>query len=375
MSYISLETLSEMLMSILLQHYETQVQNGTIRDDPIQRDVLTLFQRLITELSQQPTQKTGLLARFKRSSSSQSAVKSIYVWGGVGRGKTFLMDILFKHSPVPAKRVHFHEFMQDVQSQLHELRQTNIDDPVVPIADKIAKEARLLCFDEMQITDIADAMIVGRLFEQLFEQGVVVVATSNRAPDELYKNGLNRQLFLPFIALMKEKSEIYHLDAKTDYRQGRLNGARVYFSPADHVARAACDEIWQSFLGENGQASPLTLTVKGRKIILPLAFNGVVRTNFWDMCAQMYGPADYLAIASAVRVLIIEDVPRLSRHNFSEAKRFVTLIDALYEARVRLVVSAADEPEKLYVEGEGAFEFERSASRLREMQSESWAVS
>lgn len=222
----------------------------------------------------------------------------------------------------------------------------------------------------MQITDITDAMIVGRLFEKLFAAGVVVVTTSNRVPDDLYKDGLNRQIFLPFIDILKARMVVHELVSPTDYRQDRLAGAQVYFTPNDAAAKDEINQIWQELTG--GEQHSLTLHVQGREIELPRFHNGVARAKFYDLCGRMLGPADYLALAEAVRVLIVEDIPCLSRSNFNEAKRFVTLIDALYEAKVRLIVSAAAEPEMLYIEGTGTFEFERTASRLREMQAEGW---
>src|SRR5690606_32627553 len=230
----------------------------------------------------------------------------------------------------------------------------------------------LLCFDEMQITDIADAMIVGRLFQMLFDRGVTVVTTSNRHPDALYKDGLNRQLFLPFIQLLKSQLTVMELESETDYRRHRLQGAQVYFMPSGSAAAAAIEAIWHDLTGGGGDG-PLRLSVKGREVTLPEHRSGVARASFWTLCGQPLGPADYLAIANAIRVLIVEDIPYLSAENYNEAKRFVTLIDALYEARVRLICSAVDLPERLYVEGAGSFEFERTASRLREMQAADWA--
>jgi len=297
--------------------------------------------------------------------------KGVYIWGGVGRGKSFLMDLFFEHVAITAKRrVHFHAFMQNIHSGMHEARKTGVDDALKPVADAVAAEARLLCFDEMQINDITDAMIVGRLFQALFAAGVVVVTTSNRMPDDLYKDGLNRALFVPFIELIQQRMVLHHLESPTDYRQHRLAETEVYFTPADAAARTALDGVWQGLTG--GISAPLTLTVKGREVVLTDFNNGVARVPFWDLCGRPLGPADYLAVAEAVRVLILEDVPQLGRTNYNEAKRFVTLIDALYEAKVHLIISAADIPERLYVEGAGTFEFERTASRLREMQSAGW---
>lgn len=297
--------------------------------------------------------------------------KGLYLWGGVGRGKSMLMDLFVESLDVPVRRVHFHAFMQEIQNGLHEARKTGVEDSLAPVVDKVAEGLRVLAFDEMQITDIADAMIVGRLFESLMSKGVVIVTTSNRVPDDLYKHGLNRQLFLPFIALIKERLVVHELSSPKDYRQNRLSGGQVYFTPANAEAREAIEGIWQDLTG--GAAEPLELTVKGRKVTLPAYRNGVGRAGFHDLCGQMLGPGDYLAVADAVKVLILENIPCLGRSNFNEAKRFVTLIDALYEAKARLICSAADEPESLYVEGEGVFEFERTASRLREMQSADWA--
>jgi cell division protein ZapE len=247
-----------------------------------------------------------------------------------------------------------------------------VDDAIAPVAADVAASVRLLAFDEMQITDITDAMIVGRLFQALFAAGVVVVTTSNRVPDGLYKDGLNRNLFLPFIEMIKEKMVVLELASPTDYRQDRLAGTQVYFTPVNAVSRAAMDAVWCDLAGNTGTA--LTLHVKGRQVIIPQFHNGMARARFHELCGVALGPADYLALADAVRVLLLDDIPQLGRSNFNEAKRFVTLIDALYEARVRLICSAAATPEMLYLEGEGTFEFERTASRLREMQADSWSV-
>lgn len=342
--------------------YHAAVATGTIKSDPAQLSVLDDLERIREELSR-PI-KRGLFRK------KPEPVKGLYLWGGVGRGKSMLMDLLFNIVDVPKERSHFHAFMQWVHSEMNLARKRGVDDAIKPVADDLASRVRFLAFDEMQITDITDAMIVGRLFEKLFEAGVTVVTTSNRVPDDLYKNGLNRNLFLPFIELIKEKLEVRELASRTDHRQGRLAGEKTYFAPNSPEARAAIASIWNDFT--QGEAKPLVLRIKARDVELPGFYNGVARASFFDLCGKMLGPADYIAIAEAVRVLILEDIPRLSRHNFNEAKRFVTLIDALYEAKVRLICSAADIPERLYVEGEGAFEFERTASRLREMQGADW---
>lgn len=351
--------------------YDRKVHDGTLRADPAQRAALPALEG-ICEALEAPAPKRGLLGGL--FAKAPDPIRGLYLWGGVGRGKSMLMDLFMAHTRIEAKRrVHFHAFMQDVQSRLHEVRKTGVDDAIRPVAEAVSEDLRLLCFDEMQITDIADAMIVGRLFQGLFERGVTIVATSNRPPDDLYKDGLNRPLFLPFIALLKERMEVMELESATDYRQHRLAGAQVYFTPAGAAAREAIEELWLGLTGGGG-GGPLTLVVKGREVTLPDARSGVARASFWDLCGRPLGPADYLAIAAAVRVLILEDIPLLSAGNYNEAKRFVTLIDTLYEAGVRLICSAADVPERLYIEGEGSFEFERTASRLREMQAADWGA-
>lgn len=342
--------------------YHSAVAAGTIKSDPAQLAVLDDLERVREELSR-PV-KRGLFRK------KPEPVRGLYLWGGVGRGKSMLMDLLYSMIDVPKERSHFHAFMQWVHSEMNRARQRGVDDAIKPVAEDLASRVRFLAFDEMQITDITDAMIVGRLFEKLFEAGVTVVTTSNRVPDELYKNGLNRNLFLPFIALIKEKLEVRELASPTDHRQGRLAGEKTFFAPNNDDARSAIRSLWMDF--SEGRGEPLVLKVKARDVEIPEFFNGVGRAAFYDLCGKPLGPADFLALSEAVRVLILEDVPRLSRNNFNEAKRFVTLIDALYEAKVRLICSAADEPERLYVEGEGAFEFERTASRLREMQGAGW---
>lgn len=349
-------------MTTLPEIYAAHVADGSLTPDPAQEAVLPEFERIRAALAT-PVRK-GLFRK------APEPPKGLYLWGGVGRGKSMLMDLFVESLTVPARRVHFHAFMQEMHEGIHRARKDGVEDAIKPVAKSVSDSVRLLAFDEMQITDITDAMIVGRLFEKLFAAGVVVVTTSNRVPDDLYKDGLNRQIFLPFIDMIKTRMVVHELASPTDYRQDRLAGEQVYFAPNDSTAKEAIDRIWTELTG--GEQHSLTLHVQGRQIELPRFHNGVARAKFYDLCGRMLGPADYLALADAVRVLIIEDIPRLSRQNFNEAKRFVTLIDALYEAKVRLIVSAAAEPEMLYVEGTGTFEFERTASRLREMQAEGW---
>jgi cell division protein ZapE len=352
----------------LTQIYDAKVAQGTLRADPAQHGILPLLESLRAWTEAKGARKAGRLKGLFRK--ADPAPKGLYLWGGVGRGKSMVMDLFIAATDSSAKRrVHFHAFMQEIHKGMHEARKRGVDDALDPVAEAIIRDIRLLAFDEMQITDITDAMIVGRLFEKLFAGGVVVVTTSNRVPEDLYKDGLNRAIFLPFIDLLRQQMQVVQLQSPHDYRQHRLEGAQMYFHPAGK-ARDKIDAIWQDLTGGGGEA--LHLPVNGREVVLPRFANGVGRASFWELCARPLGPADYLAIAQAIRVLVLEDIPQLSASNYNEAKRFVTLIDALYEARVRLVASAADAPERLYIEGAGSFEFERTASRLREMQAADW---
>jgi cell division protein ZapE len=358
------ETFAESLTDI----YEARVTAGQLRSDPAQLDALPALDEIRQWLEDQAGRKRSFLSRFRKTAE---APKGVYLWGGVGRGKSMLMDLFFAATDIPRKRrVHFHAFMQEVHAGVFAERKLGSEDPLRPVADSLIADVACLCFDEMQISDITDAMLVGRLFTMLMDAGVVIVTTSNRPPEDLYKDGLNRALFLPFIALLRDRMEVMELESPTDYRQHRLMGAQVYFHPAGN-AKAAIDAIWHDLTG-GAIGEALALAVNGRKVEVPRFSNGIGRASFWALCARPLGPADYLAIARAVRVLILEDIPQLSSSNYNEAKRFVTLIDALYEAKVRLIASAAETPERLYLEGAGSFEFERTASRLREMQSADW---
>ncbi|MFV0359875.1 cell division protein ZapE [Tropicimonas sp.] len=357
----------------LTEIYDERVAGGLLAADRAQLAALPELERVRRALGHAKPRPRGGLRGFFSKSGEPEPVRGLYLWGGVGRGKSMLMDLFFEAVRTHRKRrVHFHAFMQEVHAGFHEARKRGVRDPIVPVADEVIAHVDLLCFDEMQITDITDAMIVGRLFERLFAAGVVVVTTSNRAPDELYKDGLNRQLFLPFIDMLKAWMVVRELASDTDYRQEKLAGSPVYFTPNDHAARQAIQRIWDDLTG--GDAPPLVLTVKARPVEIPAFRNGVGRAGFFDLCGRPLGPADYLAIAEVVKVLVLTDIPCLGRSNFNEAKRFVILIDALYEAKVRLICSAAAEPGMLYLEGEGSFEFERTASRLREMQALDWGV-
>ena len=353
----------------LTEIYDARVAAGTLRPDPAQHAVLPVLEDLRQWLEANATRRVGLFAGL--FAKPVTPPPGLYLWGGVGRGKSMVMDLFVEATEITQKRrVHFHAFMQEIHHAMHEARKSGVDDALAPVAEDVARDVRLLAFDEMQITDITDAMIVGRLFEKLLAAGVVIVTTSNRAPEELYKNGLNRALFLPFIAILRDRLQVIELESPNDYRQHRLSGAQVYFHPAGKV-KGEIQAIWNDLTG-GAEGQPLVLPVNGRTIDLPRFANGVGRASFWELCSRPLGPGDFLAIAQAVRVLILEDIPQLSASNYNEAKRFVTLIDTLYEAKVRLICSAADEPERLYIEGSGSFEFERTASRLREMQGAGW---
>jgi cell division protein ZapE len=357
--------------------YDQRVARHAMRPDPAQRALLHRLEALRTALEQSPAAVPAPSGRLgglfgARRTAPPPAPRGMYIWGGVGRGKSMLMDLFHAAVAIEGKRrVHFHAFMQEIHAGIHAARARAAEDPLARVVEGISEGLRLLCLDELQVSDITDAMIVGRLFETLQARGVAVVATSNRPPDDLYKHGLQRDRFLPFIALIRERLDVVELEAAADYRQHRLQGTQVWFQPAGTAARAALDALWDELTGA-AEPAPLTLRVQGRELTLPAFADGVARASFWDLCGRPLGPADLLAIAAAVRVLILEEIPRLGISNYDEAKRFVTLIDALYEARVRLVASAADAPELLYLEGEGSFEFERTASRLREMQSADW---
>jgi len=260
--------------------------------------------------------------------------------------------------------------MQEVHEGIARAKAQGAVDAIQPVAEGMASGIRCLAFDEMQITDITDAMLVGRLFEALFAAGIVIVATSNRHPDDLYKNGLNRQLFLPFVALLQQKMVVHELASPTDYRQDRMAGQGCYFTPIDAAARARMDQIWMDLAGGPGQ--PFALEVKSRRVMVPEFRNGIARMSFAQLCGAALGAADYLALVREAKVLMLDDIPLLGRANASEAKRFVTLIDAVYEARIGFIASAAAMPEALYPSGTGSFEFERTASRLAEMQADGW---
>ncbi len=360
--------------------YREKLAVGELAADPAQAAAVEALSALEDRLAQ---------ARPKTLFRKAEGVRGVYLWGPVGRGKSLLMDQFFAVAPMePKRRVHFHVFMAEVHRLVDAWRRGDAaqrqarfghahsgrmkgDDPIPPVADVIAGEARLLCFDEFQVTDIADAMILGRLFEGLFARGVTLVATSNRPPADLYKNGLNRQLFTPFIEMLKARMEIVSVAGPHDYRLDRLRGAGTWFSPNDPDNERQFDLLWRDMLGGEEELG-VTLEVLGRKEHWPRAAGGFLRANFLSLCVEALGPQDYIAIADRFHTVFVESVPRITPDRRNEAKRFATLVDTLYEARARLVVLAAAEPGALYPEGDQAFEFERTASRLQEMRSASW---
>lgn len=362
--------------------YRARLAAGTIVYDPAQAFAAEHLQDLWVKLrgydpSPAKTAAKGWLPkllRLKPVDDAQAYPNGLYIVGEVGRGKSMLMDLFFEAADVERKkRIHFHEFMQQTHRRFHALKRAHPDiaDPIPPLADEIAAEASLLCFDEFQVHDIVDAMILGRLFEALFARSVVVVATSNTLPDNLYKGKPGRDAFLPFIALIKQKLDVLVLDSAQDYRRGRLRALRAWYVPADKRADHAMDQVF-AVLTQGASVREDELTIQGRTLKVPLSANGAARFDFAALCGVPLGPGDYLALATHYHTLLIDGVPRLSPDNFDEARRFVTLIDALYEHRVKLYASAAAWPDELYKSGEGSAIFERTASRLEEMQSETY---
>ncbi len=351
---------------------DTQIASGKLKPDAEQTEVARRLDRLADELVRAEAASGGWGARLFARKPAEPP-RGVYLWGGVGRGKSMLMDLFFAHARVQKKRrVHFHEFMQECHDRIHRWRQNHevsrTSEPIRPLARAIAEEARLLCFDEFPVHDIADAMILGRLFFALFELGVVVVATSNRPPDDLYKGGLQRELFVPFIGLIKQKLDVLPLDGATDYRLERLGRVPVYLCPDGPEARADLADAFRR-LTLDAPGVPEQITVKGRIVPVPRAADGVAWFVFRDLCDQALGAGDYLAIARRYHTVILEGIPAMSPETRDQAKRFVTLIDALYERKVNLICSAAAQPEGLYPAGDGSFEFQRTVSRLEEMQS------
>ncbi len=367
-------------MTGLLARYETLVAGGELRPDPEQEAAAERLALLQLELESLPESGSGLIGRLF-GKKSKSSPRGIYIWGGVGRGKSMLMDLFHDTLRISQKRrVHFHSFMLEVHALLHEERKKESGDPILPVASSIAKGLRVLAFDEMVVNNSADAMIMSRLFTALIvDHGITIVATSNRAPSQLYKDGLNREHFLPFIALIEQKLDVLELNGPVDYRLERLGGMATWHTP---LGENATDQVREAFFRltdysdeDSSHVPSAELDVGGgRRLLVPKSLKGLAVFSFRKLCAEARGAADYLAIAHAYHTVILVGIPRMGPENRNEAARFVTLIDALYEARVKLLVTAAASPEELYEAGAkgnegGRFEFERTISRLMEMQS------
>jgi cell division protein ZapE len=354
----------------VLSLYEARIAEGGLSRDAEQAVIAQRFDELAAALADWRPSGRRWLRVFNGGGGDPP--RGLYVHGSVGRGKTMLMDLFFDHVPfVPKRRLHFHEFMAETHDRIADARSRSKGDPIPIVAEEIASQSRLLCFDEFHVTDIADAMILGRLFEAMFADGIVIVATSNAMPHELYKNGLNRNLFVPFIKMLEERMEVLELDAAEDYRLLKLAGRPLYFSPDDAAAKLAMDEVWLSLTGVRS-GSQAELAVKGRKVVVPQAANGVARFGFAELCEVPLGASDYLTIARTYHTVMIDNIPRLGPAKRNEARRFINLIDTLYDAKVGLVVSAETEVDSIYIEGDGQFLFERTISRLIEMRSEAY---
>ncbi len=362
---------------ILLERYLHRVGRGQLERDPAQEQALRSLEKLAEELAfYRPARKSAALG-WLVGARPAVPLRGGYIWGSVGRGKTMLMDLFFEEAQLTHKRrLHFHSFMAEVHARVFAYRQqlkrgeVKGDDPIVPVAEAIAADCWLLCLDELLVTDIADAMILGRLFKALFQCGVVLVATSNVEPQELYKEGLNRTLFLPFIDLLTERLDVLHLAARTDFRLEKLKGEPVYYVPDDAKADAALTRAFAALTGiERGPSA--RLDVLGRSIQVPQAKAHVARFHFADLCSAPLGPLDFLAIAQNFHTVIIDAIPVIRSEQADAAKRFILLIDALYDQHVKLIASAAAEPAALYLgkRKREVLEFGRTVSRLMEMRS------
>jgi cell division protein ZapE len=363
-----------------LSVYQHMIANGSLAPDPAQAMAVERLQDLWERARgydprPAPVADDRFLSRLMRwRHAEEYEPTGLYLVGEVGRGKSMLMDLFFDTALVARKqRIHFHRFIQNVHTRIHEWRKVHPDvsDPIPPLADQIAADSALLCFDEFQVNDIADAMILGRLFQALFDRGVIVVTTSNTAPDDLFKGQPGRDAFLPFIALIKQRLELVVMNRGRDYRRERLRGLRTWLVPADEMSRRELDQAFLRLTGGSA-VRPVSLTVMGRELVVPQASDGVARFNFDRLCNTALGAGDYLAIATNFHTLVLDGIPRLSPDNYDQALRFIVLVDTLYDQRVKLIASADATPDQLYQQGKNAKMFERTASRLDEMQSEDW---
>lgn len=362
-----------------LPAYRARVAQGALTTDPSQAaaaERLHMMWSRLRNYDPSPHEPAGFLSRLlgRKPVDEATAPHGLYLVGEVGRGKSMLMDLFFDAAQVPRKRrVHFHRFMQDVHARIHAWRAgpDGAADPIPPLADAFAAEAALLCLDEFQVNDIADALILGRLFQALFDRGVVVVATSNTPPADLFKGQPGRDAFLPFIAILQAHLDVLVLEGARDFRRGRLQDLPTWHVPPGPAAEQALDAAFQALTGQP-HGAPCRLMVSGRTLMVPQAAAGVARFDFAALCKQPLGPGDYLAIATQFQTVLIDAIPRLSPDNRDEARRFITLIDTLYDHRVKLIASSEAPPDALYTSGDGAKAFERTASRLVEMQSKYW---
>ena len=350
--------------------YQAGLDSGDLKPDAAQADAAENFETLSLALADFESRGRGFFGSFAKK---RPPPRSIYLWGAVGRGKTALMDLFFADAPVARKRrVHFHEFMRDLHARIHAARDAHSSaDALLYVAEALAGDAHLLCLDEMQVTDIADAMILGRLFDALWKRDVVVVTTSNQPPEGLYRDGLNRQLFMPFIAAIRERFDVLELASPSDYRLGRIKGHETFVTPLGPRADLLVQSLWQR-LTETESGAPIDINVLGRKLHVPQASRGAARFSFADLCEAPLGSNDYLALARNFTTVFVEGIPALAASKRNEAKRFVLLIDTLYDARIRLVASSEKQPGEIHSSGDHSFEFARTASRLEEMQSAAW---